>query len=122
MNSGSYQIFIKLKKDSIIKIGALGEFNFKKGIYIYTGSAMRNLSQRIERHKRKHLKKTWWHIDYLLACVNAEIIDIKIYPSVVREECKRNQKLLKKKDTFIPVPGFGSSDCKVCKTHLVGIK
>jgi Uri superfamily endonuclease len=122
MNSGSYQIFIKLKKKSIIKIGALGEFTFKKGIYIYTGSAMRNLSQRIERHKRKDLKKIRWHIDYVLACENAEIIDIKIYPSSVREECKRNQKLLTRKNTFIPIPGFGSSDCRTCKAHLVGIK
>jgi len=121
MNSGSYQIFIKLNEESVIKIGSLGEILFKKGIYIYTGSAMKNLSQRIERHKRKDLKKIRWHIDYLLDCENTQIIDIEIYPSSVREECNRNQKLLTRKDTFIPAPGFGSSDCRICKTHLVGM-
>jgi Uri superfamily endonuclease len=122
MNSGSYQIFIKLKKDSSLRIGALGEFKFKKGVYIYTGSAMRNLTQRIERHKRKDLKKIRWHIDYLLACKNAQITDVKIYPATVREECERNHKILERKDAYVPVHGFGSSDCKVCKAHLVGLR
>ena len=56
MNSGIYSLIIKLTKSSSITIGKLGRFKFPKGYYIYTGSAEKNLSQRIDRHKRKNNK------------------------------------------------------------------
>ena len=39
-------------------------FSFQKGIYVYVGSAKRNILQRINRHKEFH-KKLHWHFDYL---------------------------------------------------------
>ncbi len=125
-NKGSYQLIIKIKKRSNIKIGALGFKIFEKGIYIYTGSAMKNLLQRVERHlknaKGKSEIKIRWHIDYLLANENAEIIEVKTFPSERREECERNLAVLKEKDASVPVKGFGSSDCNSCPSHLIKIK
>ena len=123
LNSGAYQLFIKVKKSISISIGALGTHSIEKGIYVYTGSAMKNLDQRVARHERlnhtKDKSKLRWHIDYLLTNDYVEIIEIKKYRSIERQECELNLKLLKKKGNFTPIIKFGSSDCKVCNSHLI---
>lgn len=120
MNSGSYQLKIRVERDVLIKIGALGDFNFIRGIYVYTGSAMRNLAARVARHRRKE-KKLRWHIDHLLASDGVELIGVEVFPSGRREECLRNQALIDAGGS-IPVPGFGSSDCRRCPAHFVRIQ
>ena len=50
MDKGNYCLLIHMKKDSKIKIGAKGFIFFKKGYYVYVGSALNTLSKRIERH------------------------------------------------------------------------
>ena len=119
MNSGSYQLYILVKETTILNIGSLGKASFPKGYYVYTGSAMLGLRQRVGRHLRKE-KKIRWHIDYLLADSKVEIADVKLFPSIKREECKKNLKMLKKPGAWIPVKGFGSSDCNQCPAHLIG--
>jgi Uri superfamily endonuclease len=119
IDSGCYQLKIKIISNISIDIGALGLCSLKKGDYVYTGSAMKNLRHRIERHKRKD-KKIHWHIDYLLANPLVQLIDVIIHPSEFKEECKFNQ-LLISKGAEVPVKGFGSSDCKVCQSHFVRI-
>jgi Uri superfamily endonuclease len=116
-DSGSYQIYISLSKRTKICIGALGEYYFQKGLYIYTGSAMKNLQARVNRHLRKE-KKIRWHIDYLLASRFAAIIKIDVFPSETRQECSRNMELIYN-GASIPINHFGSSDCKTCHAHLV---
>ena len=44
----SYQLKIKVNKKIKLKIGKLGEFLLKKGIYIYTGSAKKTLIQELK--------------------------------------------------------------------------
>ena len=108
---GSYCLIIKMKKNKKIKIGKLGLIDFKKGFYVYVGSGMNNLEKRIERHlKRK--KRIFWHIDYLLADEDAEIVRVLKKESEKKEECEIASKINGK-----PVPGFGCSDCK-CGSHL----
>jgi Uri superfamily endonuclease len=70
---GSYIILIELKQDAKIRIGKIGDIFFKKGHYLYIGSALNGLELRITRHFRDD-KKIHWHIDYLL--IESEIIDI----------------------------------------------
>lgn len=108
---------INVEHDTSIKIGALGICHFKKGIYIYTGSAMKNLSKRIARHQRKE-KKLHWHIDFLLTSENVELIEIVYYLSENREECNYNQLLIDKGAEAV-ISGFGSSDCRKCPAHLL---
>ncbi|MEM5883106.1 MAG: GIY-YIG nuclease family protein [Candidatus Aenigmatarchaeota archaeon] len=114
---GAYLLFIRLKKNERIKIGKLGSFNFKKGFYVYSGSALKNLEARIERHRRKR-KKKFWHIDYLLASKNAKIVYVIGIQTKKRIECKLNKIVSSFPGAKILAEKFGSSDCK-CKSHLV---
>jgi Uri superfamily endonuclease len=108
---GSYVLLIEVKKDIEIVIGKLGKLHFKKGFYVYVGSALNSLEYRINRHVRTD-KKIHWHIDYLLKC--ADIVNVFIKENSKKEECRisyefeKNLKFLK---------GFGCSDCK-CNSHL----
>jgi len=114
LNKGAYLLFVHLKEDSRIKIGALGTISFKEGYYCYVGSAMNSLKGRINRHlKRK--KTARWHIDYLLKNRNARIMKVCEFPSSRKIECDLSRKVRDKADSGIK--GFGCSDCK-CVTHL----
>jgi Uri superfamily endonuclease len=107
----SYQLKIKLNKKIKLQIGKLGEFLLKKGIYIYTGSAKKNIDARIKRHLCNN-KKLHWHIDYLLLNKNVKVIDVN---KSNKFECDLNNET----DGKIIIHGFGSSDSKAgCKSHL----
>ena len=120
MNSGIYNLIIKLNKTASVTIGKLGRFTFPRGYYIYTGSAKKNLSQRIDRHKRKNGKKLKWHIDYLLNTGHAQIEDVLIYRNPALTECALNKKIYALNNSEIIVNNFGSSDCRnKCPAHLI---
>ncbi len=111
---GSYLIVLQLSKDKRISVGKLGTTFFKKGFYVYTGSAMANLSKRIERHRR--LRKTFhWHIDFLRD--SADFTSALAIRSSDRLECEIANSL--SRIAQWSVKGFGSSDC-TCGTHLFG--
>ncbi|MGB7055785.1 MAG: GIY-YIG nuclease family protein, partial [bacterium] len=63
--TGTYLLDIFLQGSRTIRIGQLGRFSFRKGHYVYVGSAKKNFYQRIDRHLREK-KKMYWHVDYLL--------------------------------------------------------
>ena len=112
---GSYIIIIRLARDGQIPIGGLGEVKFRKGYYLYVGSAMKDLSQRIARHRRL-TKKKHWHIDYLREQADfAAGIPIRTSRDL---ECTIAEGLGTIADWQIS--GFGSSDCS-CATHLFGM-
>ncbi|MCD6367822.1 MAG: GIY-YIG nuclease family protein [Candidatus Aenigmarchaeota archaeon] len=114
---GSYILVISVKKPIEKKIGSLGFISFSPGIYLYVGSAMNGIEQRVSRHLRKK-KKKFWHIDYLLDDRNVEVIEVLYKESKKKEECIISRKI---SEFGIPINGFGSSDCK-CKGHLYRIK
>ena len=58
-----------------------------------------------------------WHIDYLTTHNNAAIEKILFKHSNQKEECKIAKRIA---HNGIPVPRFGSSDCK-CQSHLYRI-
>lgn len=107
----SYQLWIALRHPCRIAVGRLGEYDFPAGVYVYTGSAMRNIEARIARHCRRE-KALRWHIDYLLAAEGVELVCIG---RSARGECALNQSV----GGEVRVPGFGASDCrKGCGSHL----
>ena len=111
---GSYLLILKVKRSRKIDVGKLGTVHFRKGFYIYVGSAMTNLSRRMERHR--HLrKKHHWHIDELRAV--AEFHSVFAIRSSERLECEVAEAMSKIAESF--VPRFGSTDCS-CETHLFG--
>jgi Uri superfamily endonuclease len=89
---------------------------FRGGNYVYVGSGMGGLSQRVERHFRPD-KKVKWHIDRLLAV--AELSGAVLFPSKRRDECRLARAVLAFPGARA-VPGFGSSDCR-CPGHLVSL-
>jgi sugar fermentation stimulation protein A len=115
-DQGSYLLILNLKKNQNIHVGKLGKISFKKGFYIYVGSAMANLSKRMERHRRIR-KRHYWHIDKLRAV--AEFHSGLAIRSSKRLECEIANALSGIAEWGIP--GFGSSDCS-CETHLFGMK
>jgi Uri superfamily endonuclease len=107
----TYQLFIRLDSDCDLTIGKLGRFIFPAGIYVYTGSARRNLAQRLARHQRRDKKKRW-HIDYLLDSPHAKIVNTLTFSE---DECVINQR----ESGEVVVKGFGASDCRMnCGAHL----
>ena len=114
---GIYFLIISISKGSTVKIGALGSILFEKGSYVYVGSAMNGLENRINRHLREE-KKMHWHIDYLLASENAKIARVFVKEtSDKKEECRIAGKIAK---IGTPVQDFGCGDCR-CTTHLFRI-
>jgi len=111
---GSYLLILNLKRNRKIGVGKLGRINFRKGFYIYVGSAMANLSKRMERHRRLR-KQCHWHIDELRAV--AEFHSALAIRSSERIECELAKAVSEIAEW--PVPGFGSTDCS-CDTHLFG--
>ena len=112
---GSYCLIINVKKDTKIKIGKkLGVINFKKGYYVYVGSAMNSLEARVKRHLSDN-KKKHWHIDYLLLNKNTEIKKVYTKESNEKLECKIAEKIIENEDS---IANFGCSDCK-CRSHLI---
>jgi sugar fermentation stimulation protein A len=114
-DQGSYILLLKLRERLNIEIGKLGSVSFKKGFYLYVGSAMANLSKRIERHR--HLRKRHhWHIDELRAAT--EFRSVFAVRSSTRLECDIAKALSDIAE--FSIPGFGCTDCS-CDTHLFGM-
>lgn len=112
---GCYCLIINLEKNSEIEIGKkLGKTKFKKGHYVYIGSAMNSLESRLNRHLSDD-KKLHWHIDYLLK--KSEITDI-IFNENKKVECDLSQYMSTK---TTGVEDFGCSDCD-CESHLYYFK
>lgn len=112
---GIYQLLIFLPKATRIRVGKLGTFTFPAGLYVYTGSALNGLEQRLARHQRRR-KRLHWHIDYLLR--HARIESIYAKPTAKKKECELNRTALRLPGSQVLVRGFGSSDCR-CEAHLV---
>ena len=119
MQKGTYSLVLILEKEQYIEIGKLGNFLFKKGYYVYNGSALGGFG-RVRHHINKNKRKRW-HVDYLLD--KAKIIKIITSETNTNFEHDISKSLASNKDAEIPVIKFGSSDCnKGCVSHLVYFK
>lgn len=126
-DGGGYRLTVILRKPAAICVGALGEFDFEAGKYVYSGSALKSIKRRIARHIDVSIKKMntqykkRWHIDYLLSNENAVVESVEVFTSSKRIECELNAEILARPGAIVPVAGFGSSDCSVCPAHLAKI-
>jgi len=115
-DQGSYLLILKLEKNVSLRVGSLGQVLLKRGFYIYVGSAMANLTRRMERHR--HLRKLHhWHIDELRAAANFH--SVLAIRSSTRLECQIARAFSEM--ALWSIPGFGCSDCS-CDTHLFGLE
>lgn len=111
MIRGTYALLVHVPYSLALRIGELGEIDFKPGYYAYIGSALGGLEKRVERHMREE-KKVRWHIDHLL--IHARAVDVVVAPNTERKECAVAKEIGK---SLPSVKGFGSSDCD-CESHL----
>jgi len=116
-NKGTYALVLLLERKEEIAVGKLGTFVFPAGYYLYVGSALGpgGLEARLARHRCRN-KKLRWHIDYLLE--HAQLVEVWSITSPARLECLWAQAVQELPGSEIPVPGFGSSDCR-CSSHLI---
>ncbi len=113
----TYCLIIQLNQDSTIKIGKLGKMDFKKGYYVYIGSALNSIDSRVRRHLSKE-KKLFWHIDYLLNSPNSHVNEVVLERSPQKWECDVAAEISNK---GTPTDRFGCSDCR-CSSHLIYFK
>ncbi len=117
---GTYVLSLFVARPQPITIGRLGQFNLPAAHYFYVGSARGagGLRARVGRHVRGDGTQRW-HIDYLR--VVAEVREIFYTVADGPLECAWSQALIHLPHAVIPVPHFGSSDCRSgCAAHLVG--
>ena len=115
---GTYCLIISMKKSEKLDIGHLHNMHkYRKGYYVYIGSAMNSLVPRLNRHLSDE-KKMHWHIDYLLKSPDCHIRDILFNISEERIECDLAESISKDGEE---IPGFGCSDCS-CSSHLIYFK
>ncbi len=114
-DNGSYIVILRLPGDRRIPVGGLRDVKFRKGYYLYVGSAEKNLARRINRHRSRR-KNFFRHIDYLRE--HAEFHAALPVRASSDLECEIARAL--GKIAQWPMPGFGSPDCS-CGGHLFGM-
>lgn len=114
---GAYCLVLAVPCGMKIEVGSLGKLAFEKGFYIYIGSAMNGIENRVERHLKAD-KKIHWHIDYLTTSGFVKIHKVYIKESFEREECQIAREV---SSHGLPIENFGCSDCK-CISHLYKVK
>ncbi len=115
-NAGSYGLLIQIPSLTRIGIARRPPADLPPGLYLYAGSA--NGPGGIRARVRRHLKKVkplHWHVDRLTNVFG--IGAVVAFPG--GRECGLVKAARAWKGTTVPVPGFGSSDCRSCPAHLV---
>ena len=113
---GAYLLTIELSKPVQTNLTRLGSPRLASGNYIYAGSAKGpgGLMARVNRHFRRDKTKRW-HIDRLTLKVGA-LAALLIADG---DECDLVRRLLTSGRFETAIPGFGSSDCNTCVSHLL---
>ena len=114
---GTYIVLLYLPRLERVDPGRLGSFDFPPGYYCYAGSAQGpgGLEARLRRHVISPATRHW-HIDYLRPL--CDVVDVRAWEEPERLECSWASRLSTMPGASIPVPGFGSSDCR-CRSHLI---
>jgi Uri superfamily endonuclease len=115
-DKGSYLLWFFLPRGADLTIGKLGRHHFKRGWYLYCGSAFGagGLRARIGHHLKPSEKKHW-HVDYLKSEANIRSV---WFCRGENNEHDWSKKLSTLPGANFPVIGFGSSDCD-CRSHLI---
>jgi Uri superfamily endonuclease len=116
---GSYIVIGRLDNAVLLTSGPFSGQQITPGYYLYSGSAYGpgGLRARITRHLKSDTKK-FWHFDHLKSNLSIEEIFFSI--DTKNQECEFIKTIQGMPSVSIPLPGFGSSDCrKGCPAHLV---
>ncbi len=113
---GVYVLKLQIDKDTVIRVGKLGNIRFKKGYYAYIGSALGTGGfKRVTRHfnvaSGKNMTRKW-HIDYLLP--HSKSVNALLISTEESIECSVAKAI---GEFCVGIPWFGCSDCS-CPSHL----
>ncbi len=113
---GAYLLLLELSGPIRPAIAAFSATELPPGPYVYAGSARGpgGLKARLARHLRRQ-KKRHWHIDHL----TGEASSMLAFAVPGGNECALVRSLLESGRYHQPLPGFGSSDCRTCTSHLL---
>lgn len=117
---GSYCLLLFLPRRTTVPVGRLGRIDFKRGYYLYVGSAFGpgGVRSRVKRHLVKD-KKHHWHIDYLRA--HARVKEVWVACCHSNREHQWARELMHGTMACDPIDQFGCSDC-TCPSHLFYFK
>lgn len=115
-SSGAYALLLPLRRR--LKAWPGSGPILTPGLYLYAGSANGpgGIRARVLRHARRK-KPRHWHVDRLTG--NARVAAIAALAG--GNECAIVEAVSALPQTTVPVPGFGSSDCRTCQSHLLAL-
>ncbi len=115
---GAYILALELSEPTELTSKKLAGLVLEPGWYLYAGSAKGpgGLRARLQRHLQTE-KKMHWHIDQLTTTAS------KLQALAVQggDECDLVAKLLERPEIETAAPGFGSTDCQRCLSHLLAL-
>ena len=113
---GAYVLTIQLDRALPVGAGRESAGHLPPGTYLYAGSAhgAGGLAARLRRHFRTD-KKIHWHIDRLTLQAGG----LAALAVVDGNECRLVAQLLSAGGFRIALDGFGSTDCRTCRSHLL---
>lgn len=113
---GAYLLLLHLDRIDGLHLPPRVSGSVKPGWFVYAGSANGGggVRQRLSRHFRTD-KKIHWHIDHL-----SVLADDSLALAVPDGgECDLAARLVETGEFVSVIPGFGSSDCRHCDSHLL---
>ncbi len=111
--AGAYILLVELAEETAVRLPRRAPVILAAGCYLYCGSARGpgGIRARVARHMRRD-KSVRWHIDQLTAA--GIVRGAWTFPG--GDECALVAGLAA---LPVPIPGFGSSDCPTCRSHLL---
>ncbi len=113
---GAYLLLARLSMPLSLRIRTLPSVVLVAGRYVYAGSARGpgGIRARVARHLRRG-KRPHWHVDQLSEAA-AELQAIGVPGG---DECALIGALLAAGGCEVALAGFGSTDCRTCRGHLL---
>ncbi|NVJ69700.1 MAG: GIY-YIG nuclease family protein [Alphaproteobacteria bacterium] len=113
---GAYVLVLHLPEPVAVILPGKAAAQLSAGWYFYAGNAHGpgGMASRLKRHMRRE-KKIHWHIDRLTTKADK----VMAFAHEGGDECTLVARLLASGGYHIPLPGFGSSDCPTCQSHLL---
>ena len=115
---GAYLLVLGLPRRTSVLRGRRIPDVLAEGWYVYAGNAHGpgGIRARVARHFRRG-KRRHWHIDHL---TDKAMLHAMAFPG--GSECALIGLLRRHPDFADAAPGFGSSDCRTCESHLLAWK
>jgi histidyl-tRNA synthetase len=114
---GAYVLEFHVPTSVDVRVGRLGAISLGPGRLRYYGNARGpgGLRARVLRHLEPGGRASHWHIDELTRAVPVA----RFWIDLEGRECELVARDLDSGNWRIAVEGFGSSDCRRCRAHLL---